>query len=69
MFRKWLKDQNNIARKTAGMEEKLAATKRKMEVALSILDRREMERRVEERRQVDIPVEFERRHGYHQKLA
>lgn len=58
----------NIAKRTAGLEEKKAAVKRKMEVAMSILDRRQEERRSEERRHDNLPVDFERRH-YHEKLA
>lgn len=50
-MRKWFKDQNNITRKTAGLEEKAASVQRKFDVALSILNRREKE----------IEVPFERR--------
>lgn len=49
--KKWFQDQNNITRKTAGLAEKEASMKRKLEVAMAILNRRER----------DVPVEFERR--------
>ena len=54
---KWLREKANIAAKTAGLEEKQESTKRKIEVAMSILDRRqELERRHE-----NIPILFDRR--------
>jgi len=60
--KEWFERKQNIVRKTAGLEEKNEATQRKMQVAMRILDRRE----------VEIPVEVERRreiYDYHQKLA
>lgn len=50
-IKRWFKDQNAITRKTGGLAEKEAATQRKWEVAMAILNRREK----------DVPVEFERR--------
>lgn len=61
-IKKWLETKSNIARKTAGLEEKNEATALKIKVARSILDRR-----IE-----PFPVEEERRHelyDYHHKLA
>lgn len=49
--KKWFKDQDNITRKTAGLAEKEASTKRKYDVAMSILDQRK----------IDVAVEVERR--------
>jgi len=66
-LKKWINKKSNIARKTAGLEELKAATRMKMDVAQSILDRREKDRREEDRRIEDLPVPFERRNGL--KLA
>jgi len=60
--KEWFERKQNIVRKTAGLEEKSEATQRKMQVAMRILDRRE----------VEVPVQVERRrelYDYHQKLA
>lgn len=67
-LKQWITKKANIAKRTAGLEEKKTAVKRKMEVAMSILDRRQEDRREEERRHEDLPVELERRE-YHEKLA
>lgn len=50
-MKKWWKKQKDITKKTAGLAEKEASTRRKYEVAMSIL----------EKRKIDIPVETERR--------
>lgn len=50
---KWLQTKKNIAQKTAGLQEKAEATRRKVEVAMSILN---------ERRKRSIDVEVDRRH-------
>lgn len=49
MFR-WLKKQRDNARRTGGLAEKHEATKRKIEVATYILDRRTRDERVENER-------------------
>jgi len=48
---KWFKKQRDITKKVAGLYEKTAATKKKIEVAMSILNKREK----------NIPISFERR--------
>ena len=57
--KKWWKKQEAIVRKTGGLAEKEASIQRKLDVAMSILNRRKE----------DVPVSFERRKENRLRLA
>lgn len=61
-LKKWFQKQNNTMRKTAGLEEKRQATSRKMQVAMTILDRRKEQAPIRQERRQEL-------YDYHGKLA
>jgi hypothetical protein len=47
---KWITKQKNMIKRTAGIEEKAASTRRKIEVAMSILNERR-------KRNIEVPID------------